>query len=78
MALVTPTLHTPLCDLLGLPGGRFCWPAWAAWPVIAWPAPWAHAGGFGVLGMVREPPPIAYAPKWKRCGPPVLNTSPSI
>ena len=55
MALVTPTLHTPLCDLLG-----------CRWPILLagmggvarhrLAGAVAHAGGFGVLGMVREPP----------------------
>ena len=55
MALVTPPLHTPLCDLLG-----------CRWPILLagmggvarhrLAGAVAHAGGFGVLGMVREPP----------------------
>ncbi|HEX5677468.1 MAG TPA: nitronate monooxygenase [Alcanivorax sp.] len=54
MALVTPTLHTPLCDLLG-----------CRWPILLagmggvarhrLAGAVSHAGGFGVLGMVREP-----------------------
>jgi nitronate monooxygenase len=54
MALVTQTLHTTLCDLLG-----------CRWPILLagmggvarhrLAGAVAHAGGFGVLGMVREP-----------------------
>lgn len=55
MAVVTSSLHTPLCDLLG-----------CRWPILLagmggvarhrLAAAVAHAGGFGVLGMVRESP----------------------
>lgn len=53
--MVVPTLHTPLCDLLG-----------CRWPILLagmggvarhrLAGAVARAGGFAVLGMVREPP----------------------